>query len=381
VKKLLVAVVLALTAPLWGAEPVAGVQRFEFSADAFQHMDRWNPMAKVPKGSTPSELPRGAPIAGVDLDAFNVANDSMGMVVVHRGKIRYENYWHGADETTHFTSWSVAKSFTSTLIGIAYGSGAIAKLEDPVVKYVPELASSAYKDVTVEQALQMSSGVKFIEDYSVPQSDIARFVNEGVSPGKANQWLTTLTEKAAPPGTKFNYNSAETQVLGWIVKNATGQSPSKLLSDRIWQRAGMEDDAEWVLDAPNGMEVTGMGINARLRDYARFGLLMLNDGVHEGTRVLPAGWAERATKPSAPSVQIGNLYEGAPLGYQYQWWVRSPTQFEAEGVYGQFIYVDRDHDLVIAKTSIWPEAWVVERHAAFWAVADAIVAALEKERG
>ncbi len=81
----------------------------------------------------------------------------------------------------------------------------------------------------------------------------------------------------------------------------------------------------WVLDAPNGMEVTGMGINARLRDYARFGLLMLNDGVHEGTRVLPAGWAERATKPSAPSVQIGNLYEGAPLGYQYQWWVRSPT--------------------------------------------------------
>src|SRR4030095_16805972 len=300
-------------------------------------------MAKIAKGAKASALPRGAPIAGVDLDAFNVANDSMGMVVVHRGKIRYERYWQGADETTHFTSWSMAKSVTSTLVGLAYGDGKIAKLEDPITKYVPELASSAYKDVTVEQALQMSSGVKFIEDYSVPQSDVARFANQGVRGGKANEFLTTLTEKAAPPGTKFNYNSAETQVLGWIVKNATVEAPSKLLSERIWQRAGMEDDAEWIVDRPNGMEVTGMGINARLRDYARFGVLMLHDGMHDGARVLPVGWVARATKPSAPSVQIGNLFEGAPLGYQYQWWVRSPTQFEAEGAYGTFVYVSQAH--------------------------------------
>ena len=356
----------------------------EFTADAFQHMEHWFPMATVANGDTPSTLPDGARLTTavgksgpISLDAFNVENGSTGMLVVHDGKVLYEGYWQGADRATRFTSWSMAKSVTSTLAGIALGEGAIRDLRDPVIRYVPQLSDSAYRDVTVEQALQMSSGVWFDETYDSETSDVARFMTLGVRAGNANGFLTTLTAEAAAPGKKFNYNTAETQVVGWVVKNAVGKPLATYLSEKLWQPAGMEDDATWFVDEPGGMEAAGMGLNARLRDYARFGLLMLNDGVVDGRRILPEGWVARATRPSSPQVQLGALYEGYPLGYQYQWWALPNGAFEAQGVFGQFLYVDPAHDLVIAKTSAWPTAWVDDREKAFSDVIDAIVRTVE----
>ncbi|NJN52139.1 MAG: serine hydrolase [Gammaproteobacteria bacterium] len=374
-RRLLLIAYLSIAAGATAAEYPAQI---EFNAESFRHMERYFPMATVARGTSVATLPVGEPIAGVDLDAFNTANASTGMVVLHRGALRYEGYFQGATAESRFTSWSVAKSFTSTLVGLALADGRIDSLEDPVTQYLPDLEDTAYADVTIAQALQMSSGVKFSETYADTEADVGKYMSY-VRSGRANAYLTTRTERAAPPGTKFNYNSSETQLLGAILDAVLDQSISSYLSERIWQPIGAEDDATWFLDRADGMEATSMGLNARLRDYARFGLLFARDGMVGERRVLPAGWVTQATVPSSPSVRVGNLYPGYPMGYQYQWWVLPSGSFEAQGVFGQFIYIDRTRDLVIAKTSAWPDFWSEDHERAFMAIIAEIAAAIDAE--
>lgn len=364
------------------------------------------PFETVARGDDVYELQWGEPLkqdgpGGLDLDAFNHENLSTGMIVLHQGRIVYEGYWLGADAESHFASWSMAKSVTGTLIGIAEAEGLIRSIEDPIVRYVPELAETAYRDVTIEQALQMSSGVGFKETYDgdtesetmlltclmlppgPPFADCARVIARF---GDMKGLLLSLDERVALPGTVFNYSTAESHVLGWVLQNATGRPPAEYLSEKIWQPLGMEDDATWLLDRPGGTTLAGAALNARLRDYARLGLLMLNDGMHDGKRILPEGWVERATTPSKPYLE---RLDPEVFGYQYQWWVvpdglvvsNGSGAFEAQGLQGQFLYIDPQHELVVAMTSAWPgpTGWDIERAMAFHATLGSIVRALGYE--
>ncbi len=335
------------------AQPVP----LQYTAEAFRSMGRYFPLADVARSAKVRELPPGPALPGVDLDGFNKANLSTGMVILHRGQIRYKAYFQGADARSHFTSWSVAKSFTSTLLGLALADGAIQSLDDPVMRYLPELADTACAGVTIAEALRMSSGVQFDETYANGHSDVATYMATARA-GDANSYLRTRTSRAAPPGTRFNYNSSETQVLGAVVQRAIHRPLADYLRERVWQPIGAEDDAQWTLDRKGGMEIASMGLNARLRDYARFGLLLAHDGKVGDVQVLPVGWVAKATLPDAPATAYGALIPGYPLGYQYQWWCLPDGAFEAQGVFRQFIYVDRKRNLVIAKTSAWEDFWV-----------------------
>lgn len=287
-----------------------------------------------------------------------------GLVVLHEGKLVYERYALGADASTRFTSWSVAKSFTSTLVGLALGEGLVSSLDEPIERYVPEAKGTGYEGVAIRQALQMSSGVRFREVYTDGGSDVVEFVTQSMVLNRARANALAIDfPRAHPPGTVFNYNTAETQVLGEVLRNATGRSPSAYLEEKLWRRLGMEHDATWVLDreGPAGMEMTGCCLNMTLRDEARFGQLFLQDGTWEGERVLPAGWVARATvpEPGAAHLHFPVREDGLPAerGYGYQWWWLGDGAYAAEGVRGQFIWVDPKRRVVIARASAWPVDW------------------------
>jgi CubicO group peptidase (beta-lactamase class C family) len=367
-------VAFLLSCSLLQRAPTLEARRVAFEprnhAWTFQHMSELFPTRTISRGGNTGPFPRGRDLpvhfsagpgdAAVDLDRFFERNYSRGMLVLHRGTLVFERYAEGADATTRFTSWSVAKSFTSTLVGLAIGDGDIHSVHDRLATYIPELAGTAYENVTIEQALQMSSGVKFSEVYEDGGSDVFDFLVASMFTNrKRANLLAASYPRRHPPGTVFNYNTAETQILGWLVRNATGRTPGRYLQEKLWEPLGMEHDASWVLDreGADGMEMTGCCLNMSLHDWARFGQLMAQDGIWDRQRILPAGWVAAATIPSAPHVAFGKVEPPSDVGYQYQWWAQRDGTFSAEGVYGQFIYVNAKSQVVIAKASTWPQAW------------------------
>lgn len=334
---------------------------------------------RVVEAGTPQDLPRGPEIGPfefwgngekLDLESYIERGRVTGLLVIRNGEIRLEAYGHGGEETSLFTSQSVAKSVTATLVGIAWGEGLIDSLDDPIDKYVPELAGSAYAGVPIEAILQMSSGVAFVEDYDSGRSDSERLWLDVAAyrTVSAHDFLTDLERTEAAPYEVFNYKGSDTQALGWLVERVTGTSLSAYLSERIWKPVGMEADGLWGVDDEDldgASEIAFAALNARLRDWGRFGLLMARDGVWNGTRILPEGWVERATTPSSPQVMPGRLYRGYKLGYQYQWWVYPDGTYTAQGINGQFVYVDAARDLVVVQTAAWPDWWDSEREHMF----------------
>ena len=287
-------------------------------------------------------------------------NKTQGLLILHRGRIAYEAYFGDAHAGSRFTSWSVAKSFNSTLVGLAIGDGLIDDVNDQLAKYIPELKGTAYDGVTIRQALQMSSGVEFTEIYDGDEeADVTRFMGYSMFANlePANQ-IAASFPRGYEPGTRFNYNTAESQILGWLVATVNGMHPAHILQQRIWQPLGMSHDATWNLDqyGATGSEMGGCCINAALRDYARFGQLFLQDGVWEGERILPEDWVREATVPDSEHLRFGDSPE-ASTGYQYQWWRLGDDAFAAEGVHWQFIYVNPGAEVVIAKASTWENAW------------------------
>jgi CubicO group peptidase (beta-lactamase class C family) len=244
-------------------------------------------------------------------------------------------------------SMSVAKSITSTLVGAALKQGRIRSLADSVTRYVPALRGSAYEGVSVRDVLMMASGVRWNETYTDRTSDRRRLLEAQISqvPGSALAVMKSLP-RAAAPGTVNNYNTGETQVAGEIVRGATGMPLATYLTDRVWSKVGMEADAKWWLDSPNGMEIGGSGISATLRDYGRFGLFMLANGVVGRDTILPPGWIREATTPKI-------LRGGTPLDYGYLWWTpttepsRRDSAFMAVGIHGQALYVNPAAKVVI----------------------------------
>jgi CubicO group peptidase (beta-lactamase class C family) len=378
-------------APIFVSEERLELAEPENAAHSFQSMSEMFPTRTVARRGPIHHFAREErPLGEVrydfggerrTIDDFFERNRTAGIVVLHRGTLVFEHYRLGADDTTRFTSWSVAKSFTSTLVGLAIGDGVIAGVNDPLVKYVPGLAGSGYDGVTIKQALQMSSGVGFTELYD-EDSDITDFMGYTMFANldPANEFMTRY-DRVAEPGSVFNYSTGETQVLGWLVTEVTGKSLARYLSEKIWSRLGMEHDAAWILDREGreGMEMAGCCLNAALRDYARFGQLFLQDGWWEGERILPDGWVAQATLPDSPQVDYGKLFPNSPEGYQFQWWAfPGPDRaYAAEGVHGQFIFVNPARDVVIAMTSAWPVTWDDDSSAEVTAAFEAIVHGLD----
>lgn len=268
-----------------------------------------------------------------------------GLIVLQHGRIRLERYGSGRGPADRWTTFSVAKSVTSTLVGCAIRDGYIRSLDDPVTRYLPQLKGSAYDGVTIAQLLAMRSGVRWDEDYADPASDVVRLYAFRPPPGEDRTiaYMRRLP-RAAPPGTHWSYNTGETDLAGALVRAATHRPLATYLSEAIWRPAGMEHDAWWLTDA-EGLEAGGSGLSMTLRDAARFGQLAL-----EGGRGLaPAQWFAKAR-------QRISIVDGTADGYGYLWWTYPRGRFAARGIFGQSIMMDPASDSVIAIEADWPHA-------------------------
>ena len=320
---------------------------------AFRTMDRIPILAKaniIEAGDDVYPLPKGDALTiGTDVDAYMKAQRTAGLVIVQDGKIRLEKYGLDFSGDGKWTSFSVAKSFTSTLVGAAIKDGYIKSIEDKVSAYIPDLKGSAYDDVTIRQLLTMTSGVKWNEDYADPKSDVALFNQHKAEDGMdvTVSYMRKLPREA-PAGTKWVYKTGETNLIGVLVSSATKKKLSDYLSEKVWAPFGMEQDASWLLGS-TGHEISGCCIQASVRDYARLGVFMLGGAVVDGKPILPEGWITPATTKQA---DIGI----AGKGYGFQWWTYDDGSYAAQGIFGQGIFIDPKRRLVIASNSNWPKA-------------------------
>ena len=304
----------------------------------------------IEAGDNVYPLPNGAPLhVGVDVDAYMDAQRAAALIIVHNGKVRLEKYAMDFGPDGRWTSFSVAKSFTSTLVGAAIQDGYIKSIDDMVSDYIPDLKGSAYDNVTIAQLLTMTSGVAWNEDYADPNSDAARFNSHTAEPGMdvTVSYMRQL-QAEAEPGTKWVYKTGETNLIGVLASSATNKPLAEYLSEKIWKPFGMQQDATWLLGS-TGHEISGCCVQAATRDYARFGLFMLGGGIAGGKQVLPEGWITEATHKQ---VDIG-----VPgRGYGYQWWTLDDGAYMAQGIFGQSIFIDPNRQLVIAANGNWPQA-------------------------
>ena len=338
----------------------------------YRNMDKLAPVRWVRAGDTPLELPEHR----LDLGALAVPHDSgnmtladflsnqsvAGLLVIKDGAIVYEHYGLGNDRATRWISYSVTKSVTSLLVGAAIRDGYIASVDEKVTDYLPRLKGSAYDSARIRDVLQMASGVAWDETYDNPESDLNQVDWSTLS---LYDYLDDMP-RTAPPGETFNYNTAESNLVGNLLRAAIGNNLSTYLEQKIWRPFGMEADAAWNLTEPAGGEFGGCCINATLRDFGRLGLFAMNEGrLPDGTEVLPAGWMQQSTTPS----------KGYP-GYGYFWWLTDNGAYRASGIFGQGIYIDPAENLIIAMHSARPDAskradWELQM-AMFQAVTEAL---------
>lgn len=319
----------------------------------FRRMEQIFPSIRVAAGAHVHPLPQGKPLApalGGDaaVDRMMDSLDEVGLLVLQDGKVRIERYRRGFGPGQRWTSFSVAKSLTSSLVGAAIEDGYIKSINDPVTRYIPALKDSAYDGVTVRQLLTMTSGVKWNEDYTNPNSDVARMLSTPEPPGE-NTTVAYMRKlpREAPPGTKWVYKTGETILVGVLVEKATGKTLADYLSQKIWRPYGMEKDAWWEVDSGGG-NIGGCCVSAALRDYGRVGQFYLDGGRAGGRQVLPSWWIGQATSNQA---DIGD----PNFGYGYQWWTEANGSYDALGIFGQMIHVDPKDRLVIVTLSNWPK--------------------------
>ncbi len=317
---------------------------------AFRALDRLPILAKahvIPASTTPQPLPQGEPLAlPIDLDAYMASQRSAAIVVLQGGKLRLERYGLGFDKAGRWTSFSVAKSLTSTLVGAALRDGFIKSMDDKVSDYIPDLKGSAYDDVSVRQLLTMTSGVRWNENYADPNSDVAQFNNH--QPEKGVDALVSYMRKLpreAPAGTRWHYSTGETNLVGLLVTQATKKPLADYLYEKVWNPVGMGQEATWLL-SKTGQEISGCCIQAATRDYARFGQFILDGAKVNGVSIVPDGWLHDATTRQT-------LIGQPERGYGYQWWTYDDGSFAARGIFGQGIFIDPQRQLVIASNANW----------------------------
>jgi CubicO group peptidase (beta-lactamase class C family) len=307
----------------------------------FSNMDDLFLTVEMPLAPGPP-LPEAAPVPLPEGAADWIeARAVTGIVVMDGGAVTHESYHLGTGPEDLRISWSVAKSALSLLVGTLVADGMLA-LDDPVTRHAPGLAGSAYDGATLRDVLQMESGVRFDEDYADQRSDINRMGRVVALGGTLDGFTAALEARDRDPGAAWTYVSMDTHVVGMIVRGATGRSVPDLLAERVLGPAGI-GPATYLTDGEGVAFVLG-GLTMRLRDYARLGLLVARDGMAEGRQVVPAAWIDESTAPSA-------LTAPGAMGYGYQWWIAAdarPGEVLGRGVYGQWLYVDRARDVVIA---------------------------------
>lgn len=319
-------------------------------------MDRLFPSRTVPRGDAPV-LPlenAAKPLDWPEVDAYLATHSATGLLLMKDGKVLLERYQYGRKAEDRFTSWSMAKTVVAMAVGVAIAEGRIAGIDDPVDKYEPALKGTAWEGVSLRHVLHMASGVKFDESYDKADSDVRRLTVPWIAQsGSLLDALGRLREGEATPGERFKYVSAETQVLGQVLTKATGRPLADYVAEKIWAPMGAEADAYWTLDAA-GMEVAYCCFNARLRDYARLGQLLLDGGKAGGRQVVPADWVEAAT---SVRWRDGYLQPGRAtryFGYGYQTWVFPDSLgFALTGVRGQSVFVHPRHRIVMVQTAVW----------------------------
>jgi CubicO group peptidase (beta-lactamase class C family) len=302
------------------------------------------PMALAPLPADPlRRAPRPAALTP-EIEAWVAARDVTALVVLRRGEVVFEDYYLGTGPDDLRVSWSVAKSFLAALFGIFVENGSIASLDDPVTKYAPALTGSAYDGASIRNVLNMASGVAFDEDYADYWSDINRMGRVVALGGSLDEFAASLTERRGEPGTAFQYVSIDTHVLGMVLRGATGQSVPELMAEHLFAPLGLEAAPYYLTDGEGVAFVLG-GLNLTTRDYARFGQLILQGGRWGEDQVVPENWVMEMTAESAP---------GDRPRYGYQWWLPNdgrPGEVFAQGVYGQFIWIDRGAGVVVAVNS------------------------------
>ena len=321
---------------------------------AFRALDRLPVLAKsrvVQAGSNPTPLPAGPPLKlPLDVDAYMAGQRSAALLIVHDGKLRLERYGLGFDASGRWTSFSMAKSVTSTLVGAAIRDGHIRSLDDKVSDYIAQMKGSAYDEVSLRQLLTMTSGVRWNEDYADPNSDVARFNNH--KPEEGVDALVSYMRKLpreVPAGTRWHYSTGETNLVGLLLREAVKKPLATYLSEKIWVPAGMEQQATWILSR-TGNEISGCCIQAATRDFARLGVFILNGarvgGAGGQSSIVPDGWLAEATTERTGIGQPGR-------GYGYQWWTYTDGTFAARGIFGQGIFIDPKRKLVIVSNADW----------------------------
>lgn len=281
------------------------------------------------------------------------------LLILKHGRIVYENYRNQSNDHTRFISFSMAKSITSLLIGIAVSDGHIHSIDDRIETYIPELKGSGYEGVTIRQVMRMRSGVAYDERYDFGVHSQAQQVFEDAIVQNVKRFadLAPSLHRTVPPGERFNYSTMDTAVLGWMLERAVKQPISTYMTEKLWEPAGMESDGFWIADGPpgTGRSLSGMGFNAVARDYARIGQLMLQKGRVGGKQIVPSEWVDLSTASTPIEMPKGAAQPPIALGYGYQWWTLHGTgSYTALGLQGQFIYVDPATDTVVVKLSYFP---------------------------
>jgi len=372
----------------------------ENQAATFRNQDQVSPVRVIRRGDAVRPLPTHAcsladlafEVGDVRLSLSDVMarRRTAGLLILKDGEIALERYGMGNGPESRWASFATAMSMTSTLAGAALHDGAIGSLDDRCDLYLPRLLGSPYEGVTVRNVMRMCSGVAWSEENQPDgRSDDARRLGRAMVSRRPGSVLDLLCARprAQPQGVVFNYSTGESCLLGALVVAATGRPLADYCAEKIWRPAGMEADGYWQLESDDGLELGGLGVSARLRDFGRFGQLMLEDGeAFSGRRVLPPGWRDLAGQPDSAPTGFGRLMPGSPAGYGYHWWAVPPLPggvnngaFSARGAFGQFIFVNPTDQVVIAIQSAWRQPQDSDAEAEIVAMIRAAVSALRTE--
>jgi CubicO group peptidase (beta-lactamase class C family) len=329
----------------WGESDYKDLERFPartiHNAPPVSHLDK-----------LPADNPYASQIEAIGRDSSNgslerylQASGTTAFLVVHDDKLLYERYFNGYDQRSLNTSFSMAKSFASALVGIAIDEGHITSVDEPITNYIPELLEKdkRFKSITIRNLLTMSSGIKYEEGATLPWSEAADDTKTYYSTDLRELALNSQIE--GTPGQYFEYNNYNPLLVGMIIERATGTHVAGYLQQTLWKPMGMEADGSWSLDSKrDGFEKMESGVNARARDFARYGMLFAKEGNWRGKQLISRGWVEESTRPDTST--------DPSQDYQYFWWVNTPNgknHFSAQGNYGQYIYVAPEKDLVIVR--------------------------------
>ncbi len=346
-----VLILVAAAAGVWKREEITRLIAVNSLFDAetivhnFSHMDDLFLTRPLSRGAGPvSELPPGPPaVLAPAVEQWIKDRSVTGLVMLKNGQLVHESYYLGTGPEDLRISWSVAKSLLASLFGILNAEGAFGSLDDPVVTYAPALKGSAYDGASIRDVLTMSSGVAFNEDYLDFNSDINKMGRILALGGSMDAFAAGLKQRATEPGAQYHYVSIDTHVIGMVIRGATGKDIPELLEDRILAPLGLEAAPYYLTDGDGVSFVLG-GLNLRTRDYARFGQMVMQGGQWQGVQVVPEDWVIAMTSPQAK--------DGASYGYQ--WWIPehpAPGEVMAQGIYGQYIYINPGLGVVIAVNS------------------------------